>query len=632
MPGPLAAEIAARLARALTVDAAELAGLLTQPPRPELGDYALPCFELAKKLRRSPKEIAAELAEGFSPDDVIEEARAAGPYVNVRVSTEALAREVLSGVRRAAAEGRAYAASREGEGRTVVVEYSSPNIAKPFGIGHLRSTVIGAALVRLYEAGGFNVVKLNYPGDWGTQFGVQLAKYARDGKENRLKSEGIGYLVSEYQNATAEIERSLHVLRPGEGRGVCYEYAGDQEVCQEGLNPPARSDRSIECQPSDSEGPLYQFNGESARHPLDRAAAREAFKKLEDGDEESCRLWKRFRDLSLEEFQRVYDLLGVEFDSFDGEAATRPLIPGAIGELERRGLLVESEGARVVELGLGENVPPAMIVKSDDATTYLARDLAEVLSRREKYHFDRCIYVVGRDQELHFRQLFRVLELMGLDWADACVHVPFGMIRFGGGKMRTRAGGTVGLENVLDRAFEEVGRVVESRTKGALLAGEEQDRASREVAVGAVVFADLSRRRIKDFDFDWETAFSLEGDSGPYLMYAHARACGIIAKAGREPPTEVDFSRLSSGPERALLFALGRYPDAVARAREENEPSVLGSHLLEIGRALNHFYNTCRVIGEERALEDARLLLAYCARAVLAEALGILGIRAPEAM
>ncbi len=526
--------------------------------------------------RKDPKRVAGGLAAKVGTDGVIAEVAAAGAYLNVKLESAALAREVLEGVRKAAAEGRGYAQSSGGEGRTVVIEYSSPNIAKPFGIGHLRSTVIGNSLVRLYQAAGHDVKRLNYPGDWGTQFGLLLTAWRKWGDEEELRSSdgGVRYLVELYRRANTEAKQSEEVA----------------------------------------------------------AGARAAFKRLEEGDEESYATWKRFRDLSLAEFQRVYDLFGIEFDSFDGEAATMPRIPACIAEIEKKGLLKQSEGAQVVELGLGENVPPAMLRKSDGATTYLARDFAAVLERWEKHRFERMIYVVGRDQELHFRQLFRLLDLMGYEWAARCVHVPFGMIRFGGSKMRTREGGTVALEDVLDRAFEEVEKVVRARRKGSALEGEIQKRVSREVASGAVVFADLSRRRIKDFDFDWERAFSLDGDTGPYLQYAHARTCGILAKAGREPGPEVDYGLLSSEPERALLKALGHYPEAVAHAREENEPSALGAHLLEIGRALNHFYNSCRVLGEKKAVEDARLLLVWGARVVLAEALGMLGMPVPEAM
>jgi arginyl-tRNA synthetase len=582
MPGPLAREVAAKVSSASGLDADEVVSYLTRPPDPKMGDYSLPCFRLARKLKKDPKSIAAELAKKMDVDSVLAEVRAAGPYLNVTLADAALARDVLGGIRRAALEGRTYARSSVGRGRTVVIEYSSPNIAKPFGIGHLRSTVIGNSLVRLYRAAGYEVARLNYPGDWGTQFGLLLTAWRKWGDEEKLARRGgraspeggVRYLVELYQRANAEAKK-------------------DDTLAHE---------------------------------------ARAAFKRLEEGDEESHATWKRFRDLSLADFQRVYDLFGIEFDSFDGEAATMGRIPAALSEIEKKGILKESEGAQVVELGLGDNVPPAMIRKSDGATTYLARDFAEILDRWRRYGFERAVYVVGRDQELHFRQLFRLLELMGYDWADRCVHVPFGMIRFGGSKMRTREGGTVGLEEVLDRAFEEVGRVVESREKGAALDEEAQKRVSQEVAVGAVIFADLSRRRIKDFDFDWETAFSLDGDTGPYLQYAHARTSGILARAGRDAAAEVDYGLLSSEPERTLLKALGHYPDAVARAREENEPSLLGSYCLEIGRALNHFYNQCKVLGEARAVEDARLLLVWGARAVLAEALAKLGIPAPEAM
>jgi len=582
MPPPLAMEIARRVSELLEVkglDPESVALLIAEPPQEAMGDYSLPCFRLAPKVGKDPKALASELAAGLAADAIVTEVTAAAPYLNVTVSTEALAREVLTRVRQAKADGRPYARSEEGAGKTVVIEYSSPNIAKVFNVGHLRSTVIGNSLVRLYEAGGYDVVRLNYPGDWGTQFGLLLAHWSDHGDEERLaepkeKGGGLEYLLGLYQEANAR----------------------------------AKDD------------------------PAFAAEGRAAFKKLEDGDEESRKLWQRFWDLSMAEWQRVYGLLGVGFDFIEGEAKTQPLIPGAVAELEKRGLLKKSEGAQVVELGLGDNVPPAMILKSDGATTYHARDVAELLNRHKKYDFEKCIYVVGRDQELHFRQLFRVIELMGHEWAKGCVHVSFGVVRFGGTKIRTRAGGAVRLQQVLDGAADEVRKIVEARKKGAELTDEEQEKASESVATGAVIFADLSRRRIKDYDFDWDRAFSLDGDSGPYLQYAHARACGILKKAGREVAADVDFARLSSDPERALLKALGRYPDAVAAARKANEPAMLASHIVEIGSALNLFYNKCRVLGEERPVEDARLFLVWAAREVLAEGLGMLGIAAPESM
>ena len=577
MPPPLAMEIARRVSELLKVKGLEpesVAMLVAEPPQEAMGDYSLPCFRLAPKVGKDPKALASELAAGLAADGIVTEVTAAGPYLNITVSTEALAREVLTRIGQAKADGRPYARSEEGAGKTVVIEYSSPNIAKPTGVGLLRTTLIGNALARLYEAGGYEVVRLNYPGDWGTQFGLTLTAWKKWGDEKAFAERGVDYLVELYQRANAE----------------------------------AKEDPA--------------FAGE----------ARAAFKRLEDGDAESYELWRRFREVSLAEFMRLYETLGITFDSFDGEASTRPLIDGAVAEVEKSGLLKTSEGAQVIELGLGDNVPPAMVRKSDGATTYLVRDLAELLNRHRKFRFHKCIYVIGRDQELHMRQLFRVVDLMGRDWAKDCVHVSFGMIRFGGGKMRTRTGKTVGLGDVFDRAFEEVGRIVETRKKGAELTGDEQKKASENVATGAVIFADLSRRRIKDYDFDWDRAFSLDGDSGPYLQYAHARACGILKKAGREVTPDIDFARLSSDPERALLKTLGRYPDAVAAARRENEPAMLASHVVEIGSALNLFYNKCRVLGEERPIEDARLLLVWAAREVMAEGLGTLGIAAPESM
>lgn len=573
-------EISGVIAGTLGVGPSEVASSLVAPPEPALGDYALPCFPFAGRLGKSPNAIARDLEARLAGHPCIEKASAAGPYLNIRVKAEMLAREVLSGIVQAVASGRPYASTTEGAGKTVVIEYSSPNIAKPFGIGHLRSTVIGNALARLYSVAGWRVVRLNYLGDWGTQFGLLLVACRRWSlSEDALK------------NSPSEEEAVKHLVE------------------------------------------LYQrANAEAKADPNFAESARAAFKALESGDSESRRLWECFRNLSLEAFQKIYNKLGVSFDSFDGEASTQPSIPKAIEELRRRNLLKESQGAQVVELGLGEGVPPAMILKSDGATTYLARDLAAVLDRWDKYRFDRCIYVVGRDQELHFKQLFRVLELMGLDWAGRCIHVPFGMIRFGGEKMRTRAGTSILLEDVFARAFEEVGRIVQTRKKDADLDDTAQRQADEAVALGAMIFADLSRRRIKDFDFDWKTAFSLDGDSGPYLQYAHARSAGILRKAARTPPHDVQFGLLASPAERELIGALGRYPDAVLRAREANEPSILATALLEVAGALNKFYNTCRVLGEPRAVEDARLLLVWAAKTVLAEGLDLLGIKAPEAI
>jgi arginyl-tRNA synthetase len=594
MPLPLAREIAASVALAAGVDEDVVVPMLGEPPQAAMGDYSLPCFKLAPMLKKDPKKLAQEIVSQLSASDVIAEAKAMGPYVNVKVLPAALAKAVLGDIDAALAAGRPYAASGEGAGKTVVIEYSSPNIAKPFGIGHLRTTVIGNSLVKLYAAAGYKVVRLNYPGDWGTQFGFILGKYKEKGDDDRLAKEGVSYLVELYQEASAQ-----------KADTVAYDAAAGRV------------------------GPVGAADATATYADV----ARNEFKKLEDGDAENLALWTKFREASLAEFQRIYDLLDVSFDSLDGEAATRPLIPDAIAELEKHGLLVESDGAMVVELGLGDNVPPAMIRKSDGATTYLARDLAAVLERYRKHEFERCVYVVGRDQELHFRQLFRLLELMGIKWADRCVHVPFGMIRFGGGKMRTREKGkSVLLEDVLNRAFEEVGKIVESRQKGVDLDEAEQKAVDHAVAIGAVIFADLSRKRIKDFDFDWDTAFSLDGDSGPYLQYSHARSAGIIKKSGRDVSKDVDLARLDDEAERNLLKTLGKYPVVVGRAREENEPSVVGAHIVEIGRALNLFYNRCRVLGEERALEDARLLLVWATKTVLREALSMLGISAPESM
>ncbi len=569
------------------LDGDELDALVGRPSDPSFGDYALVCHRVAKKAGRKANELAAAVAGAFAPTPRIVSADAAGPYVNFRADDVALARHVIG---RILEEGRTFGRSRDGEGRTVVIEFSSPNIAKPFAIGHLRSTCIGWSLSKLLEAQGCHVVRLNHPGDWGTQFGLLLAAFEDEGDEGALKAEGVRYLHRLYVRA----------------------------------NERADADEAYR----------------------DRAKA--AFKALEDGDGGARRLWSRFREISMDEFQRIYDLLRVRFDSLDGEAACEPEIPKVLELLEQTKLLETSEGALVVRLK-GE-MPPAMLLKSDGATTYLARDLAAAVLRAERYAFDRCIYVVGADQKLHFRQLFgvvdrmaeaakaadapgrlrRLVERVGEDWPRRLVHVDFGLIRFGGKKMRSRKGTAVLLERVLQEAMERARDVV--RESAPELQEEEIAELSRPVGLGAVIFFDLSKKRGKDADFRLDEVVRLLGDTGPYVHYTHARLCGILRKAGERDYSGAKPELLSADEERRLVRMLFRFPDAGARAAENYEPSAVALYLLHLCSDVNSFYNNCRVLGEANQIELARLALVRCARTVLASGLELLGMEAPERM
>ena len=559
------------IARITGLSADEIKGYVETPPRPEMGDFALPCFKLAKSMRKPPKAIAEDLAKKLKPGKGIARIEAAAGYLNIFLDKAAVTTGVLEKVL-----AEAYGKVAKKAAAPVVVEYSSPNIAKPFGVGHLRSTVIGNSIARLYETAGYQVVRLNYPGDWGTQFGMLLALWTEEGRGDP---------------AQADIKEVLDV----------YVRANKLDESDEGF----------------------------------AKRAREYFKKLEEGDHSAKGLWESFRKKSLGEFQRVYDILGVDaFDASDGEAsiAMHPeKVEYAVQEASKRGLAVRSEGALVVDLS-AYDMPPLMLRKTDGTSTYHTRDLATIMERWEKHKFEKIFYVVGQDQKLHFKQLFKTVELMGFDWASRCIHVDFGMIRFGGGKMSTRGGNVVFLEDLLADVVNEVrGIVAENNPE---LDGAAAEDISRKVATGAIVFEDLRRKRIKDVEFDRERALSLTGDTGPYLQYSHARLAGILRKA-REAGVDwrgYDPTQLKAPEETALIDKLGQFEEQASRATEQTEPSIVAGYLLELAGEFNGFYVACKVIGVEKTVEKARLALVEATKRVLKQGLYLLGIGAPERM
>jgi arginyl-tRNA synthetase len=545
---------------------AALAQAIEIPPSIQLGDYAFPCFPLAKILRKAPPVIAADLAAAFQPTALVKEARATGPYVNFFVDRTAYNR---AGLRAVLTQGESYARSAEGVGKTLVIDYSSPNIAKPFGVGHLRSTVIGNALYRIYDHLGYRVIRVNHLGDWGTQFGKLIVAFKRWGNETALATHAIQTLYDLYVRFHAEVE-------------TCPEL--DDE-------------------------------------------AREWFRRLENGDPEARAVWQRFRDLSLQEFARIYDRLGIRFDSMAGESFYEPYLEQTIERIRDAGLVSVSEQALVVDLQ-AYNMPPCLLRKKDEATLYATRDLAAAMYRHDAYGFSKMLYVVGADQRLHFQQVFKVLELMGFPWAADCVHVDFGLIRFNDEKMGTRKGNIIFLEDVLDRAVELAGQIVHEKNPDL----PNKHAVAEAVGIGAVLFTDLSTRRVKDVNFEWEKVLTFEGETGPYVQYTHARACSVLRKADQPLQVEVDVSLLSQDEEFELIRVLADYPAALRRAAESYEPFLLTDYVLTLSERFNKYYHNYRILTDEAALRDARLQLVAGVQIVLRSGLNLLGITAPEEM
>jgi arginyl-tRNA synthetase len=548
------------------LDEAELQRAIEVPPSVELGDYAFPCFPLARSLRKAPQAIATELATAFQPTALIKEARAAGPYVNFFVDRVAYTRAGLGAILE---QGSGYGKSTEGVGKTVVVDYSSPNIAKPFGVGHLRSTVIGNALYRIHDHLGYRVMRINHLGDWGTQFGKLIVAFKRWGNETDLTTHAIQTLYDLY----------------------------------------------------------VRFHSEVETHPELEDEARGWFKRLEDGDPEAQAIWQRFRDLSLQEFARIYERLGITFDSQAGESFYEPYLDQTIERIRQAGLVSVSDEALIVDLR-PYNMPPCLLRKKDEATLYATRDLAAAMYRHEAYGFWKMLYVVGADQRLHFQQVFKVLELMGFPWAKDCVHVDFGLIRFHDEKMGTRRGNIIFLEDVLDRAVELAEQIVHE--KNPELPNKRQ--VAEAVGIGAVVFTDLSTRRVKDVNFEWEKVLTFEGETGPYVQYTHARACSVLRKADQPLRSDVDYSPLTQDEAFDLVRLLTDYPAALRRAAENSEPFFVTDYLLTLSERFNKYYHNYRILTDDAAVRKARLWLVKGVQSVIESGLTMLGIKAPEEM
>lgn len=557
-------EIEKALADALDMDAWQIRGWVETPPQSEMGDYAFPCFRLAKTLRQAPQAIAQTACERVSIPAFVERIETAGGYVNFFVKPQAWAQSVLPQI---AARKDKFGSSETGAGKTICIDYSSINIAKPFHVGHLLTTVIGNSLYKIFQFLGYQCVGINHLGDWGTQFGKLIVAYKRWGDTGT-------------QDVTVDMLKDIYV----------------------------------------------RFHDEAKENPQLEAEARAWFKKIEDGDAEALSLFQLFKEVTLKEVGRVYDILGIRFDSYAGESFYNDKTQRVVDELRDKGLLIESEGAYVVPLG--DDMPPCMILKEDGATLYATRDIAAALYRQDTYHFDKALYVVAYQQNLHFRQFFKVVELMGYPWAKDLVHVPFGMVSLEEGAMSTRKGNVVLLEQVLERAREKTVDIMAEKSPDL----QDVQTVARQVGVGAVVFHVLYNGRIKDMVFSWDRALNFDGETGPYVQYTHARCCSVLQKAGGEWAWDADYLRLSNAEEVALCKALAQFPGAVLTAAEKYEPSALARNIMDIARAYNKFYFEHRILDAEPELRTARLALTNCTRTVIAQGLSLLGIVAPQKM
>ena len=558
-------KIAVLIKENVDLDLDKIEGLIEIPPRPEMGDYAFPCFQLAKVMRKAPNMISGELAENINKDG-FEKVEQLGPYVNFFVDKGVFSKNTIEKVLE---EGDNYGASNIGEGKNVCVEYSSPNIAKPFHVGHLFTTAIGNALYKMYKKEGYNAIGINHLGDWGTQFGKLISAYHRWVDEEALEADPIKELL--------RIDVKFH----------------DE----------AEKDPSLE-----DEGRAY-------------------FKALENGDPEAEALWKRFRDLSLKEFERVYDILGVNFDSYNGEAFYNDKMDVVVNELKEKKLLVESNGAQVVMLE-DYNMPPCIVLKADGASIYATRDLAAAMYRKKTYDFYKSIYVVGTPQALHFKQVFKVLELAGHEWANDCVHVGFGLVKFADRKLSTRKGEVVLLDDLIRESVEKTLEVINEKNPEL----ENKEEVAKKIGVGAVIFTYLKNSREKDIVFDWKEILSFDGETGPYVQYAYARAKSILRRA-EGISKEVDYSKLSSKEEFELVKTLDNFKNQILLALDKLEPSIVTRYTIEVAKAFNKFYNAHSILNlEDEVLKATRLKLVEASAQVIKNGLDLLGIDVVEKM
>ncbi|AJY76911.1 arginine--tRNA ligase [Paenibacillus beijingensis] len=562
--------IAEKIAALLTgADEQEIFKLLEYPPNPEMGDLSLPCFRLSKALKRPPQAIADGLSQNLK-DDIIDRTDSVSGYLNIFLSRGRFAESVITRIRN---EGAKYGSQEIGKGKTVVIDYSSPNIAKPFHVAHLRSTVIGNALYQIFSFLGYKCVGINHLGDWGTQFGKLIVSYRLWGS------------AEEVQQGTIDELLRLYV----------------------------------------------KFHEEAEKDPALEDEARAWFVKMEQGDEEALALWRWFVEISMAEFQKIYRLLGVQFDSYAGESFYNDKMEPVIQELKQKNLLEEDEGAWLIRLDQ-YGMAPALMLKKDGSSLYHTRDVTAAIYRKKTYHFDKAIYVTDYAQNLHFKQWFKVVDLMGYEWAGDLEHVAFGRVSIEGMSLSTRKGNVVKLEDLLYRAINKTREIIEAKNPNM----ENKDEVARQVGVGAVIFNDLSGNRIKDIDFSWEDALNFEGETGPYVQFTYARTCSVIRKAGGDERIslvnhdDIDASHLQNVEAVGVLKQLILFTERVEQAMQKLEPSIVTRYLIDLAQAFNRFYHGCHILVDDPALRSARLALVECVQITLQSGLRLIGLEAPE--
>lgn len=534
------------------------------PPNKDMGDYAFPCFRLARTMRKSPNLIAEELSKNIEASFLTKVVNL-GPYINFFVNYEMMAKNTITSI---IEQGDDFGRKDLGNGKNVIIEYSSTNIAKPFHIGHIRSTVQGDALKRIFKFLGFNTIAINYLGDHGTQFGILLAAYELWGDRDAINQDPINELLKLY----------------------------------------------------------IRYNKMVEEDPDKMQSAREWFRRLEADDPQALEIWNWFKEISLKEFQRVYEMLDIEFDSYDGEHYHSKFVPEVIELFKSKNLLHESEEAQIVDLE--EDMPPAIILKRDGSSTYITRDVATAIKRKEKYDFYKNIYVVATQQNLHFKQLKSLISKLGYDWSDEIEHVAFGMVSLVDGTLSTRKGQVVFLEDVLNKSVSKTLEIIEERNPDL----NNKKEVASQIGIGAIKFQELFNNRIKDYVFDWDEVLNFDGETGPYVQYTHARANSLVNKYGKSVSADVDYSILSTDAEKELIMNLYKAPEIIVQAMDKLEPSLITRHLVEIAKSFNKFYNNTRIMNSSEEEQKARIALVKSSQIVIKNLLALLGIKAPERM
>ncbi|HHU17299.1 MAG: arginine--tRNA ligase [Anaerovoracaceae bacterium] len=550
----------------------EIRDMIEIPTDSKMGDYAFPCFKLAKLLRKAPPIIAQGIAEKLQGNEIFDKVESVNAYVNMFLSRNLFMKELVSGV---AEQRDNYGSTNIGNGRKVIVEFSSPNIAKPFHIGHIRSTVIGNAIHKIYEFLGYDTIRINHLGDYGTQFGKMIVSYRHWGNEEDVIREPIKTLLGYY----------------------------------------------------------VKFHEEAEKNPALEDEARDVFTKLENGEAEEVKLWQWFRDESLKEFNRVYEMLGIEFDSYAGESFYSDRLDSVVNMLKDADLLRESEGAQIVDLE-EHGMPPALITKKDGSSLYITRDIAAAVYRKEHYDFYKNLYVVASQQNLHFQQWIKIIELLGYDWAKDCVHIPFGLVSLEEGTMSTRQGRVVFLEDVLTRAVEQTKDIILEKNVNT----DNLDVTAKQVGIGAVIFQELSNNRIKDYVFSWDKVLNFDGETGPYVQYTHARAASVLRNGGESvnqalaESEQANMDYITGDTAYELAKLIYRFPEIVIEAGEKYEPSIVTRHIVDIAQVFNKFYHDEHILVQDEEEKKAKLLLVFAAKQTIQNGLQLLGIEAPERM